>query len=114
MARNLIAHCRAQAAELPAVTRDDVHLRWVSEQLATDQRRHSCALDVERPLGERLQAVAETTPCTPWRCCVGCCACPQSVGFAGYFDPSWKHDHVVRNIAMVERWRRFDPEIEQA
>jgi hypothetical protein len=115
VARNLIAHYRAQASELPAVTRDDVHLRWVSEQLATDQCRHSCALDVERPLGERLQ---------------GCCrdhtlfavavlrqhAVParSRVGFAGYFEPSWHHDHVVAEYRDGDRWRRFDPEIEPA
>jgi Transglutaminase-like superfamily len=115
VARNLIAHYRAQASALPADTRADVHLRWVSDQLATDQQRHRCALDVARPLGERLQ---------------GCCRdhtlfavavlrqhgvpARSRVGFAGYLEPGWHHDHVVAEYRDGDRWRRFDPEIDPA
>ena len=94
--RNLIAHYRAQQVDLPEETRDDINLRWLSDQLATDQRRHPLPLHVERRVEQRLQ---------------GCCRdytlfalgvlrqhglpARSRVGFAGYFDPEWRFDHVV-------------------
>jgi hypothetical protein len=115
VARNVIAHYRGQAADLPIETRDDIHLRWLADQLAMDQLRHELPLDADRPVGERLQ---------------GCCRdhtlfaiavlrqhgvpARSRVGFAGYFDPEWHHDHVVAEYWDGERWRRFDPEIDAA
>jgi hypothetical protein len=111
--RNVIAHYRAQAADLPANTRGDINLRWLSDQLATDQRRHPQPLHVERPVEERLQ---------------GCCRdhtlfavailrqhgfpARSRVGFASYFDPEWRFDHVVAEYWADTRWRRFDPELD--
>ena len=114
-ARNVIAHYRAEAAHLPESSRDDINLRWLSEQLATDQARHGCTLDVDRPLAQRLQ---------------GCCRdhslfgvgvlrqhgipARSRVGFAGYFMPNWHPDHVIVEYWDVDRWRRFDPEVDPA
>lgn len=114
-ARNLIAHYRAQVTDLPDDTRDDIHLRWVADQLATDQRRHPHPLGVVRPVEERLQ---------------GCCRdhtlfavsvlrqhrvpARSRVGFADYFSPDWHNDHVVPEYWEGNRWRRFDPEVESA
>jgi hypothetical protein len=50
-----IVHYRAQAADLLDDTRDDIHLRWLADQLVTDQRRHPYPLGVARPVEERLQ-----------------------------------------------------------
>ena len=113
VARNVSAHYRAQAADLPETSRDDINLRWLSDQLATDQHRHGCALDVDRPVGERLQ---------------GCCRdhtlfavgvlrqhgipARARVGFAGYFIPDWHLDHVIAEYWDADRWRRFDPEVD--
>jgi hypothetical protein len=112
VACNLIAHYRAQADDLPEASRDDIHLRWLSDQLAADQDRHPQPLSAPRPVGERLQ---------------GCCrdhtlfavgvlrqhgiAARSRVGFAGYFAPDWHHDHVVPEFWDGSRWRRFDPEV---
>lgn len=114
-ARNLIAHYRAQAEDLPESTRGDINLRWLAEHLATDQRRHGCPLGVERPVGARLQ---------------GCCRdhtlfavgvlrqhgvpARSRVGFAGYLNPDWHFDHVIAEYRDGDRWRRFDPEIDPA
>jgi hypothetical protein len=111
MARNVVAHYRAQAAELPAHSRDDISLRWVDAILATDQRRNSAALSVERAVSERVQ---------------GCCRdhtllavaalrhhgvpARSRVGFATYLSPTWNHDHVIVEAWLDGRWRRFDPE----
>lgn len=110
--RNVIAHYRAQAPDLPEETRDDIHLRWLADQLAEDQRRHGTPLAVPRPVGARLQ---------------GCCRdhtllavgvlrhhgvpARSRVGFAGYIQDGWHYDHVVPEYHDGERWRRFDPEI---
>jgi hypothetical protein len=36
------------------------------------------------------------------------------VGFAGYFQPQFHHDHVVVEVWDGERWVRWDPELEDA
>lgn len=67
--RNLGAHYRGQEADLPPATRGDVDLRWVTDMLATDQRRHDGRpLRAERPVGERLQGCCRTPWTWTWRC----------------------------------------------
>jgi len=114
MARNVVAHYRAQAADLPESSRDDVTLRWTDAILATDQRRHDAPLTVERALGERVQ---------------GCCRdhtllavsalrhhgvpARSRVGFASYLSGTgWHPDHVIVEAWQDGRWRRFDPEFD--
>lgn len=113
IARNVIAHYRSRAAELPEATRPDVDLRWVEAILDTDQSRHGFALHEERPLPQRVQ---------------GCCrdhtmlsvailrahgvAARSRVGFASYLSPTWHHDHVIVEAWIGDRWRRFDPEMD--
>ena len=112
VARNLIAHYRGEAAVLPAHTRKDVNLRWLADQLGTDQQRHGVPLAEPRALAERLQ---------------GCCRdhslfsvatlrehgvpARTRIGFAGYFTPGFGHDHVVVERFADGRWVRFDPEL---
>ena len=111
MARNVVAHYRAQADELPTSSRDDISLRWVDAILATDQRRHGTPLATERVVRDRVQ---------------GCCrdhtllavaalrhhgvAARGRVGFATYLSPTWNYDHVIVEAWLGGRWRRFDPE----
>lgn len=111
MARNVVAHYRAQASELPESSRDDISLRWVDAILATDQRRNSTPLSVERAVRNRVQ---------------GCCRdhtllavaalrdhgvpARSRVGFATYLSPTWNHDHVIVEAWLGRRWRWFDPE----
>jgi hypothetical protein len=114
MARNVVAHYRAQAEQLPESSRDDISLRWAEAILETDQRRHDAPLTVERAIGERVQ---------------GCCRdhtllavsalrhhgvpARSRVGFASYFSTTtWHHDHVIVEAWFDGRWRAFDPEIE--
>jgi Transglutaminase-like superfamily len=113
-ARNVVAHYRARADELPESSRDDVSLRWAESILETDQRRHDAPLTVERAVGERVQ---------------GCCRdhtllsvsalrhhgvhARSRVGFASYFSATtWHHDHVIVEAWFDGRWRRFDPELD--
>jgi hypothetical protein len=112
MARNVVAHYRARAAELPDHSKDDIDLRWVSAILDTDQARHGTPLTTERALADRVQ---------------GCCRdhtllsvaalrhhgvpARSRVGFASYLSADdWNHDHVIVEAWMDGRWRRFDPE----
>jgi hypothetical protein len=112
MARNVVAHYRAQASELPESSRDDISLRWVDAILATDQGRNPAPLVAERAVADRVQ---------------GCCRdhtllavaalrhhgvpARSRVGFATYLRPTWNSDHVIVEASMGGRWRRFDPEI---
>lgn len=113
--RNVIAHYRAHAADLPESSRGDISSRWVGVMLNTDQQRHrSAPLTVERPLPERLQ---------------GCCRdhtllavailrhhgvpARSRVGFGRYLAPSYNHDHVIVEAWLDGRWRRFDPEFDR-
>jgi hypothetical protein len=114
MARNVVAHYRAQAEALPESSRNDIGLRWAESILDTDQRRHDAPLTMERAVGERVQ---------------GCCRdhtllaisalrhhgvpARSRVGFASYFSATtWHHDHVIVEAWLDGRWRRFDPELE--
>lgn len=112
VARNLIVHYREAMQAPPAATREDVNLRWLADQLATDQERHGLPLAEPRALTERLQ---------------GCCRdhsllsvailrehglpARTRIGFAGYFTPGFGHDHVVVEQFQDGRWVRFDPEL---
>ena len=115
VARNVIVHYWASGLDLPAATRDDVNLRWLSRILAADQDRHAVPLAHPRAPVERVQ---------------GCCRdhtlfgvgvlrhhgvqARSRVGFAGYFTPGHRHDHVIVEWwdPGVGRWVRFDPEVE--
>jgi hypothetical protein len=113
VARNVIAHYRAQAEALPESTRDDIHLRWLDRILAADQSRHSGPLAAERPLAERVQGCCRDHTLF----CVGALRqhgipARSRVGFATYFHPDWNHDHVVVETWRGGGWVRFDPELE--
>ncbi|MDQ6697120.1 MAG: transglutaminase-like domain-containing protein [Actinomycetota bacterium] len=111
MARNVVAHYRAQAHELPESSQQDISLRWVAAILDTDQHRNPMPLTVERAVSNRVQ---------------GCCrdhsllavsalrhhgiAARDRVGFATYLSPTWNPDHVIVEAWLNGRWQRFDPE----
>lgn len=111
VARNLIAHYRVNAADLPETTRADIHLRWLDAMLEADQQRNARPLAAERPLSDRLQGCCRDHTLL----CVGVLrqhgvAARSRVGFATYFRPDWNHDHVVVEAWLGGRWARFDPE----
>lgn len=113
VARNLIAHYRGEQHQLPQSTQPDIDLRWLADQLATDQARHGRPLAAPRALPQRLQ---------------GCCRdhslftvgvlrehgipARTRIGFADYFRAGFHHDHVVVEMFDGARWVRFDPELE--
>jgi Transglutaminase-like superfamily len=112
VARNVIAHYRAQADGLPEETRQDIHLRWLADILATDQERNAAPLQTERPLAERIQGCCRDHTLF----CVGALRqhgipARSRVGFASYFKPGWNHDHVVVEAVIGGRWVRFDSEL---
>lgn len=113
VARNLIGHYRADAPGLPESTRDDVDLRWLHRQLTVDRERHGTPLAAHRPLVERLQGCCRDHALF----CVGVLRSAgiparTRVGFAGYFEPPYHHDHVVVELWRDGRWVRFDPELD--
>ena len=112
IARNVIAHYRAAADRLPAATRGDIHSRWLSAILELDQQRHSTPLSEPREEATRVQGCCRDHSLF----CVGVLrqhgmAARSRVGFAGYFEPGFYHDHVVVETAQGDRWVRFDPEV---
>lgn len=112
VARNVIAHYRGEAAVLPAGTRADIHLRWLADQLTTDQARHGAPLSIPRPVAERLQGCCRDHSLF----CVGALrehgvAARTRIGFASYLSPGFCHDHVVVERLNDDRWVRFDPEL---
>jgi hypothetical protein len=113
VARNVIAHYRAQQAELPESTREEISLRWLETMLAADQARNPPSLETERPVSARLQGCCRDHTLL----CVGVLRqhripARSRVGFASYFRPGWNHDHVVVEVRQGDRWVRFDSELE--
>lgn len=111
-ARNVIAHYRAEIPDLAEERWDEIDSRWLERILATDQARHPRDLLQPRELADRV---------------AGCCRdhtllvvgalreqgvpARSRVGFAGYFTPTWHHDHVVVEHWDGDRWVRTDPEL---
>ncbi|WP_152365441.1 transglutaminase-like domain-containing protein [Microlunatus speluncae] len=114
VARNLVFHYRGEASLLRDDRRDEIHSRWVSVILDLDQERHPGPLAGPRPPGDRV---------------AGCCRdhslltvamlreqgvpARTRVGFAGYFEAGYHHDHVVAEWWNGTRWQRADPELTQ-
>ena len=112
VARNTIAHYRFASVPLPESSNADINARWLSRILDLDQARHNRPLEAERPEAERVQ---------------GCCrdrallaigilrehgiAARSRVGFADYFRPDSRIDHVVGEAWIDRRWIRFDPNL---
>ncbi|MCK0113370.1 transglutaminase-like domain-containing protein [Ornithinimicrobium sp. F0845] len=116
VARNVIVHYRDDAVATPPHTRDDIHARWLVRSLERDQQRHgSAALDVARAPEERVQGCCRDH--TLFACAVlrqHGIAARGRLGFAGYLNPGFHHDHVVVEARLDGpdgRWVRFDPEL---
>ena len=113
VARNVIVHYRASGRELPESTRDDIHRRWLSSILDADQERHGSPLAEPREETARVQGCCRDHSLF----CVGVLrqhgiAARSRIGFAGYFEPPYFHDHVVVETRQDGgRWVRFDPEV---
>ena len=112
IARNVIVHYRDAADRLPEATRADIHNRWLSTILDTDQERHATALFQPRDETTRVQGCCRDHSLF----CVGVLrqhgvAARSRIGFAGYFEPGFHHDHVVVETRRADRWVRFDPEV---
>jgi hypothetical protein len=112
VARNVIAHYRADGEALPESTRGDINARWMSRILEADQSRHPVPLDRPRALRDRVQGCCRdhTLFCVATLRQHGIPA-RSRVGFAGYFVDGWHHDHVVVEAWLDGRWRRFDAEV---
>jgi hypothetical protein len=93
----------------------EIDHRWVERMLDTDQRRNAAPLSAPRPDTERV---------------AGCCRdftlltvaalrhqgvpARSRVGFAGYFQPDFHHDHVVVDYWNGERWVYVDAMLDPA
>jgi Transglutaminase-like superfamily len=112
VARNVIAHYRADADGLPETTRNEIGLRWLADILAADQSRNPDSLEAQRPLASRVQGCCRDHTLL----CVGALRqhgipARSRVGFASYFRPGWNHDHVIVEAWRDGRWVRFDSEL---
>lgn len=112
VARNVIAHYRAEAEFMPAERATDVDSRWLATILDLDHSRHGTALTEPRAVCDRVG---------------GCCRdhslltvgvlrehgipARTRVGFVSYFTPGFHHDHVVVEHWADGRWLRWDPEL---
>ncbi|HWJ84355.1 MAG TPA: transglutaminase-like domain-containing protein [Cellulomonas sp.] len=109
---SLVVHYRGQADRVTDAMREDIDLRWLEAILAVAADRAPLDLGVPRRLGDEV---------------AGCCRdhtlvalgvlrehgipARSRVGFAGYFEPGFHHDHVVAELWDGSRWVRFDPEL---
>ncbi|MDM7830738.1 transglutaminase-like domain-containing protein [Cellulomonas edaphi] len=109
---SIVVHYRGQAARVTERMRDDIDLRWLEAILDAAEERAPLVPGTPREVGEEV---------------AGCCRdhtlfglgvlrehgipARSRVGFAGYFEPGFHHDHVVVEYWDGSRWVRFDPEL---
>jgi transglutaminase-like putative cysteine protease len=114
-ARSAVVHYRAGSPSLTDEQRADPDRRWLSSILDAAAERSSAPLGSPRDLARQV---------------AGCCRdhtlfsigvlrqhgvpARSRVGFAGYFQPPFHHDHVVVEEWDGQRWVRWDPELEPA
>ncbi|MEU2199239.1 transglutaminase domain-containing protein [Isoptericola sp. NPDC019482] len=112
-----IVHYRAGRPALTDAQRADIDQRWLATILDTAVARQTGGLDAPRDLSRQV---------------AGCCRdhtlfslgvlrehgvpARSRIGFAGYFEPPFFHDHVVvehwaQDGAGAGRWVRWDPEL---
>jgi hypothetical protein len=112
VARNVIAHYRGELPDLPRDRHFEIDSRWLGRILELDQARHPVPLTRPRELASRV---------------AGCCRdhslfltsvlrhrgvpARNVVGFAGYFDPGWHHDHVITEYWDGTGWVSVDAEL---
>jgi hypothetical protein len=113
--RNVIVHYWAGGLTFTGERLAEIDHRWVDRLLATDQRRRAAPLAAPRPDTERV---------------AGCCRdftlltvaalrhrgvpARSRIGFAGYFEPDFHHDHVVVDHWDGERWVYLDAMLDPA
>jgi hypothetical protein len=112
--RNILVHYRS-GVTLPAERLAEINNRWVERILATDQARHPAPLALPRALEDRV---------------AGCCRdftlvtvaalrqhgipARSRIGFAGYFEQGFHHDHVIAEYWNGERWVWVDAQLDPA
>jgi hypothetical protein len=110
-----IVHYRGQASELADGQDADIDLRWLADVLDVATKRVPGSLLADRPVPDRV---------------AGCCRdvtllavgalrqhgipARSRVGFAGYFEGGFHHDHVVAERWDGTRWVRFDTMLDPA
>jgi len=110
-----LVHYRGQASELAAGQDADIDLRWLADVLDVATTRVAGPLDTDRPVPDRV---------------AGCCRdftllavgalrehgipARSRIGFAGYFEGGFHHDHVVAERWDGRRWVRFDAMLDPA
>ncbi|QEO15285.1 transglutaminase domain-containing protein [Agromyces intestinalis] len=108
-----IVHYRADPVPATDHQQGDIDLRWIAALLDVATERADGALDAPRPAAARVG---------------GCCRdhsllgvsilrehgvpARTRLGFADYFTPGYRHDHVVIERYVDGRWSRFDPELD--
>ncbi|GMA26457.1 hypothetical protein GCM10025864_42160 [Luteimicrobium album] len=109
-----ILHYRGEAHRLTDAQLRDVDSRWVATILDRATERQPGPLDATRP-----------DACVVGGCCRDHALLSVAIlrqhgvpartrlGFAGYFEAGYSHDHVVAERWDGERWVRFDPELGQ-
>jgi hypothetical protein len=113
--RNVIVHYWAGGLTFSSKRLAEIDHRWVERMLDTDQRRNAAPLPAPRSDTERV---------------AGCCRdftlltvaalrhqrvpARSRVGFAGYFQPDFHHDHVVVDYWNGERWVYVDAMLDPA
>ncbi|MGX5697618.1 transglutaminase domain-containing protein [Agromyces soli] len=107
-----VGHYRASPTPPTAEQLADVDRRWIASVLDAATARAAGPLDAPRAPAQRVG---------------GCCrdhsllavsilrehgrAARTRLGFADYFTPGYRHDHVVVETLRDGRWLRFDPEL---
>jgi len=107
-----ILHYRGEARRLTAAQQGDVDSRWVATILDVATQRQPGPLEAHRP-----------DACVVAGCCRDHALLSVAIlrqhgvpartrlGFAGYFEAGYSHDHVVAERWDGARWIRFDPEL---
>lgn len=111
--RNLLVHYRGSGIAFAPERLAEIDNRWVDRILDADRGRFDAPLSAPRPEAERVAGCCrDYTLLTVAALRAHGVPARSRIGFAGYFEAGWHHDHVITECWDGRRWVFADTQLD--
>jgi hypothetical protein len=113
--RNVLVHYRASGITFPPDRLAEIDNRWVDRMLDADRSRFDTPLAIPRPEADRVAGCCrDYTLLTVSALRAKGVPARSRIGFAGYFEAGFHHDHVITEFWDGGRWVCADTQLDPA